>query len=74
MATAAKPKATATAGTIVREFALEQELKGAHRFRQDEEPNGERAAIGTLYLTKAVLNAELDGGSARIRVTVEAID
>jgi hypothetical protein len=71
MATATKAAKAAT--VLVREFSFERDTKGAVRFKQDDEPHGKRSAIGTLYLTKEAVAAELPADFKRIRVTVEAI-
>lgn len=56
---------------LVREFAVSKDTPNAKQFKQDDEEDGSRAAIGTIYVTKKAL-VEM-GNSSRIRVTVEAI-
>lgn len=80
MAAPAKTRASVTAdadarstGKIVREFAFDHDTKNAIQFKQDEEANGSRAVIGTIYVTKEGITKELKGKSNRIRVTIEAV-
>lgn len=71
MATAAaKTKAPASA-PLVLEFTFEKDTPGTNRFKEDNVPEGERGAIGTLYITKKAV-AKMTN-TRRIRVTIEGI-
>lgn len=63
--------ATATAKKIVAEFGVSKDTPNAKQFKQDDEADGSRPSIGTIYVTKKALTAL--GNTSRIRVTVEAI-
>lgn len=66
--------ATATAKSaqkIVAEFGVSKDTPGTKQFKQDEEADGGRPSIGTIYITKKALMPL--GNTSRIRVTVEAI-
>lgn len=63
--------ATASATSFVAEFGQKKITAGAIQYAQDPPANGERPAIGSLYLTKAELAKHKNTG--RIRVTVEFI-
>lgn len=56
---------------FVAEFTHAKDTKGAVQYQQDPPPNGKRAEIGSLYLTKEEL--ALHRNTGRIRVTVEFI-
>lgn len=67
MATATPAKAK----TLVREFSVEKDTPNTKRFKEDQDDDSVRAAIGTIYITKKDLMPL--GNTSRIRVTVEAI-
>lgn len=67
---ATKAAAKAEPDTLVLDFAMERETKNTIRFQEQDVPEGDRAAIGTLYITKEALTHM--GNFKTIRVTVEA--
>ena len=66
----ATKEAVAKAEPIVLDFAMERDTKNTIRFAEQNVPDGQRPAIGMLYITKAGLQKM--GNFKTIRVTVEA--
>lgn len=70
-------KATAKAapsGTIILDFDQDKETKGTHRFQEQGVPDGGRAKIGSLYITKEALEAAGLINTTKLVITVEAAE
>lgn len=71
MSPAAKGASAPANNSLVLEFDFKKETPGTNQFRESGLDDGERGAIGTLYVTKKAL-ATLKG-TKRLRVTIEGI-
>jgi hypothetical protein len=57
---------------LIVEATFGKDTPNAIQFKEDDKPDGSRADIGTLYVTKKAANEH--GIGRRVRITVETID